>query len=100
MLTIMPSKNSTWLSYLEDLSNKKIVPQQLEIEGIKKFINLQQPAFNILNHSIPLIYLLDYTTGKYLMVSNQCQTVFYFSNKKMMDGGVDFTLDNIHPADL
>lgn len=91
---------TTWLSYLEDISKKKIVTKQLQVEEIDKFIILQQSAFNILNHSVPMIYLLDYTTGKYILVSNQCQAVFYFSNKKIMDGGLDFTLDSIHPADL
>ena len=97
----MPSKNSiTWVNYLDDLSNKEIVPKQLQIEGIDKFINLQQSAFNILSHSIPFIYLLDYTTGKYLVVSNQCQAVVNFSNKKMLDGGIPFVMERYHPADM
>lgn len=97
----MPSKSSvTWVNYLEDLSSKKIPSKQLMIEGIDKIIDVRQDAFNILNHSVPFIYLLDYTTGSYLMVSMQCQVVMNFSNKKLLDGGTDFVLEMYHPADL
>src|ERR1035437_1567886 len=97
----MSSKSSvTWVNYLDELSKKKFAPRQLLIEGIDKFINVHHHAFNILNHSVPFIYLLDYTTGKYMVVSNQCHYVMHFSNKKMLDGGIDFVLDRYHPADL
>jgi DNA-binding CsgD family transcriptional regulator len=47
-----------------------------------------------------MIYLLDYTTGKYVFVSKQCETHLDFSATRMMDGGVSFVLDNYHPEDL
>ena len=97
----MPSKNSlTWFTYLEDLSKKKILPKQLLIEGIDNYINLGQHSINILNHSIPFIYLLDYSSGKYLLASSQCEAVVNFSNKKMLDGGIPFILERYHPADM
>lgn len=97
----MPSKSSiTWVNYMDDLSKKKIAPRELMIEGIDKVLNIRQHGLNILNHSVPFIYLLDYTCGKYILVSNQCDKIMNFSNKKMMDGGTDFVVERYHPADL
>lgn len=100
MSTASLKKTNTWVSYLELLSKIKFAPDQLMIEGIDKFINVHHQTFNILNHSVPMIYLLDYTTGKYVLVSNQCQALIDFSSEKMMDGGIGFVLDRYHPADL
>ncbi len=93
-------KKITWLHYFEQLSKQRFSPNELLIEGIDNFIDMQQGAFNVINHSVPMIYLLDYTTGKYLMVSNHCLAQLHFSYEKMVDGGVGFVLDRYHPADL
>lgn len=92
-------KATTWVNYFKELSNKTIVPDTLIISEVKKFTNLNQQAFNILNHSVPMIYLLDYTTCKYAFVSNQCDALG-LPYKKMMGGGIDFVIDRYHPADL
>jgi len=93
-------KAVTWVSYFEQFNDKKINPEVLKIEGIDKIINVQQHGFNILNHCIPMMYLLDYTTGNYVLISNQCQAHLNFSSNKMMDGGIDFVIERYHPADL
>jgi DNA-binding CsgD family transcriptional regulator len=93
-------KTVTWVNYFDQFNKKKINPADLKVEGIEKLVNVQYSTHNILNHSVPMIYLLDYTTGKYIFVSSQCQSLFNFSHSKMMEGGVDFIIDNYHPADL
>ncbi len=97
----MPVKPAiTWIKYFEQLTRKKINPDHLTVQNIDSIINANQHTFNILNHSVPMIYLLDYTTGRYMFVSRQCDTHLNFSYTKMIEGGVDFVLDNYHPQDL
>ena len=97
----MATKNKpSWVNYLKEINEKKVSAKQLMVEGIDNFINLQNQAFTILNHSVPLIYLLDYTTGCYVFFSRQCDAVLNFSADKMMEGGIDFVLDRYHPDDL
>ena len=93
-------KATTWVNYFEQLSEKKITSKQLVIDGIDKFISLQNQAFTVLNHSVPLIYLLDYTTGRYVFFSKQCYAILNFSVEKMLDGGIAFVLDRYHPDDF
>jgi DNA-binding CsgD family transcriptional regulator len=95
-----PGMVNTWVGYMAELSKKKFAPDQLMVNGIDKIINIHHYAFNILNHSVPMIYLLDYTTGRYLVVSPQCKVVLDFSSETMIGGGVNFIIDRYHPADL
>jgi len=92
-------KATTWVNYFKELSNKSIVPDTLLISEVKRFTSFNRQAFNILTHSVPMIYLLDYTTGKYAFVSSQCDAMG-LPYQRMMDGGVDFVLERYHPADL
>jgi hypothetical protein len=67
----MAAKNATtWVNYFDELRKRKFNPERLEVQGIEKLINLNQYAFNMLGHSVPMIYILDYTRGEYAFVSN------------------------------
>ncbi len=95
-----PKKKSAWVDFIRQQGDQKITPGQIKTNGIEKLFDVRHHAFNVLNHSVPMIYLLDYTTGKYVFVSNQCEAHLNFSTKEMMDGGVNFVMDNYHPEDL
>jgi DNA-binding CsgD family transcriptional regulator len=53
--------------------------------------NLSQAVFN---HTIPWIYLLDYTSGKYLMVSNSIKFMLGYDPDYFKEGGIGATLEN------
>jgi DNA-binding CsgD family transcriptional regulator len=97
----MPVKPAiTWIKYFDEFADKKINTADLSFKSIDSLINVHRHSFNVLHHSVPMIYLLDYTTGKYVFVSRECSTHLDFSYTKMMEGGVNFVLDNYHPADM
>jgi len=93
-------KETTWLKYFDQLYEQEIYPTIVSIEGIEKILNVQQFGLNILSHSVPMIYLLDYTTGKYLFVSTDCQVHLNFCKSKLMDGGINFVMERYHPDDM
>ena len=93
-------RKASWENYLAQSNCKKLLPDKLILEGIEKLMDVKPHAFNVLNHSVPMIYLLDYTTGKYVFVSSHCDAHLLFFAKKMLEGGLDFVIENYHPEDF
>ena len=75
-------RKAVWENYLDQSNSKKLLPDKLILEGIEKLMDVKPHAFNVLNHSVPMIYLLDYTTGKYVFVSSHCDAHLLFFAKK------------------
>lgn len=97
----MASKNkNTWLGYIDKLSQQNFDPQQLNIDGIKNILSLNYGFHSLFSHSIPVIYLLDYTTGKYLRMSKSTKMVLGFESSEWIDNGLNFTIDNYAEDDL
>ncbi|CAN5136255.1 LuxR C-terminal-related transcriptional regulator [soil metagenome] len=94
------AKATTWVNYVEQINTGKNNLELSKIEGVEKLLNVQSNHFNILNHSVPLVYLLDYTTGRYLYVSRQCQVHLNISPEKMMTNAISFVMERYHPEDL
>lgn len=94
------NNNNTWLGYMKKLSSENPDVQYLQIEGIDKILSLNQQFNNFFYHSIPAIYLLDYTTGKYLIMSNSSRMLLGFEPNVFMENGIEFTIDSYHKDDL
>ncbi|MEO7045526.1 MAG: helix-turn-helix transcriptional regulator, partial [Ferruginibacter sp.] len=47
-----------------------------------------------------MVYLLDYTTGKYLAISKSAVTTLGFEPREWMENGVSFTIGLYHKKDL
>jgi DNA-binding CsgD family transcriptional regulator len=94
------NNGNTWLGYLKKISSKNINFQHLQIEGIDKILSLNQQFNNFFYYSIPAIYLLDYTTGKYLIMSNSSRMLLGYEPNVFMDNGIEFTIASYHKDDL
>jgi DNA-binding CsgD family transcriptional regulator len=95
-------KSTTWLEYIEDRRSQDSDPEFLFIEGMEAMLGLglSKEIHPILQHSIPSIYLLDYTNGKYTMFSGNVLTTIGYSKDYFEQGGVDFTVGQYHKDDL
>lgn len=89
----------TWLAYMQSLHNKEYDTAGLLDHHAAQFLNIQSvhPAFF---HSVPLMYLLDYTTGRYLTFSAESKNVMGIAHQGFMEGGVEFMLHHYHPDHL
>ncbi|QEC69994.1 helix-turn-helix transcriptional regulator [Panacibacter ginsenosidivorans] len=94
------NNNNTWLGFMKKMSSEYVNPQHIQIEGIEKILSLNQQFNNFFYHSIPAIYLLDYTTGKYLIMSNSSQIHLGYKPNVFMENGIGFTIDSYHKDDL
>lgn len=97
----MPKQLQTsWLGYIGGLQQKIFSKEELHIENIEQVLNIMQVTTPVFNHSIPWIYLLDYTTGKYMVVSNSLQAMLGYKTEDFLEGGINFTLENYQQKHL
>jgi DNA-binding CsgD family transcriptional regulator len=54
----------------------------------------------VFHHTIPMIYLVDYTTGKYLTMSKSVRVILGYEPENFINGGLAFTMENYHKTDL
>jgi len=93
-------KNTTWLDYIKETREQDFDPTLLKIEGLDNFFGFSKESSTIFQHSIPSIYLLDYTTGKYVIFSQNIETTLGLKKEFFDDGGIDFTISQYHKDDL
>jgi len=93
-------KNTTWLDYIKETREQDIDRAMLKIEGLENFFGFSNNINSIFQHSIPSIYLLDYTTGKYIIFSQNLESTLGIKKSFFEEGGIDFTISQYHKDDL
>ena len=96
----MAKQTTSWLNYMGGLQQRAFSKNELDVEGIEQIMDIRQITTPVLNHSIPWIYLLDYTSGKYMVVSDSLQAMLGFKTEDFLDGGFNFTLENYQQSHL
>jgi len=85
---------------MNSLFSRSYSPEELNIGGIEKFLNFNHHFHSIFHHSIPMIYLVDYTTGQYLLMSKAVRNTMGYDPQDFISEGIAFTIQNYHPDDL
>lgn len=89
---------ATWLNYIR---NTPVPYISSDVSEHLEYLNILNRSFlSLFYHSIPMVYLLDYTSGKYLTMSQSSKTVLGHDQRRFVDGGVEFTIDNYEPRHL
>ena len=94
------NKKNSWLDYLDTLQQKTFLPEQLEVKEVEQMLNINHHFEAVFHHSIPMIYLVDYTSGKYLVISKSTKLIMGYNPDNFIQGGIDFTINNYHKDDL
>lgn len=89
----------TWLGYMENLSRQGVIPE-VPTNGLQQLLPVQESNYSLFCHSIPAMYLVDYTSGKYLNVSQSTEAILGYKANTYIQGGVDFFITKYHPDDL
>ena len=95
-----PSKNNTWFEYIEKLSKQNVDPLQLDIDGIEKMLMINSSFNSLFFHSIPMVYLLNYATSEYMVMSKSCRIALGYDQEEWIKNGIDFTIDIYNKDDL
>ena len=94
------TKKGSWLDYIQQMQLQSFSPEQMRVEGMEQMLNINHHFQSVFHHSIPMIYLMDYTTGKYLIVSRSVEMIMGFRSENFLQAGVPFTVDHYHKDDL
>ena len=80
------------MSYINYMKEQAFGPEQLATAGLERIMALNETIHDAFSHSVPWIYLLDYTSGKYLMISKSMKLMMGYDSKYWEQGGLDLTL--------
>jgi len=96
----MAKEITSWLNYIGGLQHRAFSKEELNIEGMEQIPDIGQITASVFNHSIPWIYLLDYTSSNYMVVSDSLQAMLGYKTREFLDGGLNFTLENYQQTHL
>jgi len=96
----MPFKKNTWLGHIETVASKAYQPEELQVEGIEKALLVNYNFNALFSHSLPPTYLIDYRTGKYMMMSKSSKISLGYDAQEFIDNGVGLTIDIYQKDDL
>jgi len=91
---------TSWLNYIGGLKMRSFSKEDLHIENLDQILNLKEVTTPVFNHSIPWIYLLDYTSGNYTIVSNSITSMMGYKTEDFLKEGIGFTFENYNPQHL
>lgn len=57
---------------------------------------LQSNVNPLFYHSVPMIYILDYTSGNYISISDSVERVMGLNREGFLKSGVEYTLEHYH----
>jgi DNA-binding CsgD family transcriptional regulator len=92
----MQGSENTYLKYLKSLNSDSNTQLQLHETIVKKF----QTDGNYVSRFAPVIYVLDYTTKKYLYVDEACFDLFGYTATQWKEEGIEGYLSKWHADDL
>jgi DNA-binding CsgD family transcriptional regulator len=89
----LTQKQPSLLSYVKNVSADTSTDETIATY-LKHLHALNTGSQYLFSHSVPMVFLLDYTTGEYLHMSNSAKSVLGFESKEFINCGLGFTLDN------
>lgn len=82
------------------LQQRSFTPEQLQTEGLERILDINKLTHAVFNHSIPWIYLLDYTSCKYLLISKSMKIMLGYDPDYFLKGGLPQVLENYEAKHL
>jgi DNA-binding CsgD family transcriptional regulator len=91
------SKFTSWLQFLDHSFTGHSPENALSHEGIEKYTKINSVNIPLIGNIAPLIYLLDYTTGEYLVISDFLRPMLGYQREDFLKNGISFTQENYDP---
>jgi len=97
MIKLPLKTKNTWLNYLHTLKDKCAGMAQPEVSGFDEYFNTNGITNSFFKHSIPYVYLLDYTRGTYVNMSDNFGG---YKAESFLKHGLNHTMEIYHPDHL
>lgn len=90
-----------WQTYLQFASGRSLDDSMLELRELEDILDVNQRIFSsYFHHSIPVVYLLDYTTGKYLTMSKAMINILGEQADTFIQNGINLLPEIYHREDM
>lgn len=96
----MAKQITFWIDYIASLQKRSFSQEELRVDELEQIINIKEITSSVFNHSIPWIYLLDYTTGNYMVISNSLSTMLGYNTEEFLKEGIGFTFERYNAPHL
>jgi DNA-binding CsgD family transcriptional regulator len=96
----MAKNKVSWLGYIDAIQKQSYTPDQLDTDGLARILKIDQLTDQVFSHSIPWFYLLDYTSGKYLLISKSIKMMLGYEPDVFMNEGLPMASDKFHKDHL
>lgn len=96
----MVKKSTTWQGYIEYFSQKATSYDCPTIEGFENMLLFNSNFNSLFYHTVAMVYLLNYATGEYLLMSKSSQVMLGHKCESFTQNGIGFTIDLYHKEDL
>lgn len=96
----MKTAPSNWLGYTESLRDKRYEPEELIVEGLDPLIRFSRHKIAHFTKYLPVFYMLDYTTGHYMSMSDTVKELLGFTTRDFMAEGMSLLAENLLENDL
>jgi DNA-binding CsgD family transcriptional regulator len=90
----MAKDRPSWLNYMSRQQTRQTSAPDVDHHHIERVLGLNQLGAHAFHHSIPWTYMLDYTSGKYVVVSGSVKTMMGFDPEYFLEGGLELVLEN------
>ncbi|SEL24264.1 response regulator transcription factor [Parapedobacter koreensis] len=90
-------KQPTWLEYTGSIGKRNY---HLSGDTLAEATRILKPIGAFASHFMPAIYLLDYTTGTYLSVTQNSEVIFGIHPDEFLEGGLACTIPRYRPDHL
>ncbi|MDF2382871.1 response regulator transcription factor [Nostoc ellipsosporum NOK] len=94
------SKNLRTLTYSEHLHEISKQDNKVNQQEINGMIDSLERLGNDLNHTAPLLYAIDYTTGRYLLFTDAIRSITNESPEAFLEGGIPKLIDVYQKEDF
>ncbi len=91
---------SSWLGYTDSLRNRMYEPEELTAEGLDPLIRFTRSQIALFAKCLPVFYMLDYTTGQYMSMSDTVKALLGFTTRDFMVEGMSLLAENLLEEDL
>jgi DNA-binding CsgD family transcriptional regulator len=96
----MRSKNDLEFTYMGHLQNAWYANEVAEQQDIIKLLNQFKQFGNVIHHSMPLFFAIDYSAQQYLVMTDAMQVIAGYHPKEFIENRMQKLLDVYHKDDF
>lgn len=96
----MRAKKDTCITYMGHLQNAWYDSELVEQREINTLLNQFRHFGNVIHHSLPLFYAIDYTARQYLVLTDAMQTLAGYHPRDFMENKLQKLLEVYHKDDF